>query len=308
MTVFCSANVIGQTSVYHSFPDSSFWRVDASDMDNLCGGGYCYHYYIAGDTIINSNTYRQIYRSKIVELGNPCGTWHWFLDTGYVGALRDDSIANKVFFVLPTLTSDTLLYDYNLNVGDTVKGYLAAECANIVISSKDSININGLFHKRWFFDTFCSSSFTGNFIIEGVGTEYGLIEPIPDWFQKNSAFVCLHDSAGTIFTNTNWNPYMSCQLITSINNPHESIERISFFPNPFSQQTTLQSNKALNNATLNIYNSFGQQVKTIIHISANAITLYSDNLTNGLYFIRLTQDNKVVTEDKLIICDQNVHE
>lgn len=75
------------------------------------------------------------------------------------------------------------------------------------------------------------------------------------------------------------------------------------FPNPFSTQTTIQTDILLHNATLTVYNCFGQTVREITNISGNTATLYRDNLPNGLYFIRLTQDNKQFETKKLIITD-----
>ena len=74
-------------------------------------------------------------------------------------------------------------------------------------------------------------------------------------------------------------------------------------PNPFSSLTTLQTDKIFRDATLTVYNSFGQQVKQIKNISGQTIALHRDNLSSGLYFIWLTEDNKVITTDKLVITD-----
>jgi N-acetylneuraminic acid mutarotase len=79
---------------------------------------------------------------------------------------------------------------------------------------------------------------------------------------------------------------------------------ISIYPNPFSQQTTLQTSSLLNNATLTLDNCSGQIVKQIKNINGRTITLQRDNLSSGLYFIQLTQDNKTIAFDKLIIIDQ----
>ncbi|OFX35673.1 MAG: hypothetical protein A2X08_12535 [Bacteroidetes bacterium GWA2_32_17] len=86
-------------------------------------------------------------------------------------------------------------------------------------------------------------------------------------------------------------------------NENNSENTFSLFPNPFSTQTILQTDKVFTNAILTLYNSLGQQVKQIKNISGQTITLFRDNLTSGLYFLRLTQDNKVITTDKLIISD-----
>ena len=75
------------------------------------------------------------------------------------------------------------------------------------------------------------------------------------------------------------------------------------FPNPFSTQTTLQTDILLHNATFTVYNCLGQTVREITNISGNTATFYRDNLPSGLYFIRLTQDNKQIETKKLIITD-----
>jgi hypothetical protein len=75
------------------------------------------------------------------------------------------------------------------------------------------------------------------------------------------------------------------------------------FPNPFSSYTTFETNKILINATLIIYNSFGQQVKQIKNISGRSIILERDNLPGGLYVIRLCENNKTISTKKIIITD-----
>ncbi|HQB74847.1 MAG TPA: T9SS type A sorting domain-containing protein [Bacteroidales bacterium] len=93
-------------------------------------------------------------------------------------------------------------------------------------------------------------------------------------------------------------------LLTSIDeNMSHTLGHLQIFPNPFSTQTTLQSNFPLTNATLTVYNSCGQTVKQIKNISGQTVTFSRDNLASGLYFVRLTEGNKIFT-DKLIITDR----
>ncbi len=83
---------------------------------------------------------------------------------------------------------------------------------------------------------------------------------------------------------------------------HEQ-NQLSILPNPFSTHATLQSGKFFKDATLTVYNSFGQTVKQIKNISGQTIILQRDNLPIGLYFLQLTQDNKTFITEKLIITD-----
>jgi len=85
--------------------------------------------------------------------------------------------------------------------------------------------------------------------------------------------------------------------------PLNGKEVYNFYPNPFSIQTTMQSNKPLINANITVYNAIGQQVKELKNISGQTIIFERDNLPNGFYFLRLSQDNKLIITQKLTIAD-----
>ncbi len=78
---------------------------------------------------------------------------------------------------------------------------------------------------------------------------------------------------------------------------------ISIFPNPFSTQTTVYADNMLRNATVTVYNSYGQIVKYIDPFTGHTIVLHRDNLPGGLYFLRITQDNNTLTTKKIVIED-----
>ncbi|MBP9180188.1 MAG: T9SS type A sorting domain-containing protein, partial [Bacteroidia bacterium] len=59
----------------------------------------------------------------------------------------------------------------------------------------------------------------------------------------------------------------------------------------------------LNGASLTLENQLGQKVKEMQNLKGNAITLYRDNLPCGVYFIRLTQGNKIIATQKIAITD-----
>lgn len=78
---------------------------------------------------------------------------------------------------------------------------------------------------------------------------------------------------------------------------------LNIFPNPFSSQTTLQTDNHFKNASLTVYNSFGQTVKQIKNISGRTVVISRDNLASGLYFVRMTEENKIIAIDKIVITD-----
>lgn len=96
---------------------------------------------------------------------------------------------------------------------------------------------------------------------------------------------------------------VNCPSSTDINTLNTKGQEITIFPNPFSTQTTLHTDHLFKNASLTVYNFYGQTVKQIKNISGQTVNVFRDNLPTGLYFIRLTEDNKVIAEEKLVITD-----
>lgn len=75
------------------------------------------------------------------------------------------------------------------------------------------------------------------------------------------------------------------------------------FPNPFNSFVTIQFPYPVENAEITIMNISGQEVKRMKNISGESVVLQRDKLPNGLYFIRLTQNNNTIVSDRVIIFD-----
>jgi photosystem II stability/assembly factor-like uncharacterized protein len=90
--------------------------------------------------------------------------------------------------------------------------------------------------------------------------------------------------------------------LTSVNELQNS-KNVFAYPNPFLTETTFSTNKDLTDATLVLYNSFGQEVKQIAHISGRTIILQRDHLPAGIYFIYLTENDKMIGTGKLMMQD-----
>jgi hypothetical protein len=102
-----------------------------------------------------------------------------------------------------------------------------------------------------------------------------------------------------------WNFIDDIQINTSIGviENHQN-QSVNISPNPFFTETTLRTKQFFKNATLTLYNSLGQELKQIKNIYGESFSFQRDDLQSGLYFIRLTQDNGILTMQKLIINDK----
>ncbi len=117
-------------------------------------------------------------------------------------------------------------------------------------------------------------------------------------FVNPTGYPCLH-----IQTSKGCQSQTCDTIIVNETGITESLKANSFSisPNPFSAQTSLNLKQALNHATITICNSYGQHVKELKNVSGQAITLYRDSLPIGLYFIHVSQDNKLIATGKLVI-------
>jgi len=135
-----------QTNIYHPFPDSNaVWRVN--EEKELTFPPYYqiykFQYMMFGDTLIGAYYYKKIKRE-----GDCCVPLGLYITNGYVAALRENTINKKVYVIMKDSINETLLFDFDLNIGDTLFGLYASEGASaygnnyLIVSSMDSILIN----------------------------------------------------------------------------------------------------------------------------------------------------------------------
>jgi hypothetical protein len=292
--------VYGQSSQYHFFPEASFWRVDTHCQyaQTNCNEYYYYDYHFGGDTLINGSQHKKIFRDSVVLTGiggPPCLLFPWASYSGYMGALKEDSLNNRTYFVFPGLSNDSLFYDYNLNIGDTLKGYMTGGC-NIIVTSIDSVLIGAEYRRRWNFNT-CNEG--PGYLIQGIGSDNGLLEHFNTTGFCYSQLICVKDSVGVLYNASS--SAMGCSLISTglISNNMSSV--LVIYPNPLSTETTLKTSRILNDASIQLFNAFGQQVKQLRNLSGNNFTMFRDNLQSGIYFLKLMEGNKIIANEKLVV-------
>lgn len=166
-------------------------------------------FYCSGDTLINTETYKKLMyvgntRSQIVPL-TPI--------SGYYGAVRNDVPNKKVYIFNQIDNQDLLLYNFNLNIGDsTLVGSLGGNDKE-PISSIDSVLVCSEYHKRY-------NTASGYTLIEGIGSRNGLI---PVKFGTNYGWNFGYGESGSI-------PCSECDFTASID--AYSLSHLKVFPNP----------------------------------------------------------------------------
>lgn len=204
LLVLLAARSSGQS--YHEFPDSNaVW--------NFHYGAYCFwegssdEYYsivIAGDTVINGIQYNAL-RTPYLQ-SNSVGVCGSAL-TGQ-GAFREDVAQRKVYFIPSGETTEYLLYDFTMQVGDSVKGYTQRFGQYDIVQAIDSVLVGSSYRKRWIVNNCYNIHF-----IEGIGSTFGLFNQSPGCFTDMPYYTltCFSQEGNTLFPST----VTSCDVITS---------------------------------------------------------------------------------------------
>ncbi len=76
---------------------------------------------------------------------------------------------------------------------------------------------------------------------------------------------------------------------------------INIAPNPFSSTLHIQSKSSLQQVSMIMYNSYGIPVKQLNKVSGNNFTINSTGLVNGIYYLQITENGKVIKSEKVVV-------
>ncbi len=282
-----------QTSVYHPFPDSNaVWNIHFTGSCMIGTDEEFYSIFLSGDTLINSETYHKFFTPFVQSfLSGSCTVTNL---TGYKGAIRQDTLAKKVFYIPPTSSTEQLLYDYNLQIGDTVKGFLESfALSQDTVYSIDSVLVGSNYYKRWNINT-CYNIY----IIEGIGSTYGLLQLSPGCATDfpDYSINCFEQNGITLYPGTATN----CQIITSVNSTAPISNQVKVFPNPSNGSFSVNFDQPINISEIQLTDLLGNIV--FRQPSNNQKKIDIDNLPSGTYILTVIDKENKTTNRKIISC------
>jgi hypothetical protein len=312
-TNLCSA----QFNTYHPFPDSNAaWR-ETSFWQNTTVTYNEYDYYMRGDTMVNGKKYFKLNLSggyQFTPWGPPDTTWQCY--NSLTCLIREDTLARKIYGCFPNYTKDTLLYDFNLHVGDTLPAsYIKRQFDTETVKSVDSILVGNTYRRQFIImineDTYHNYVFDS--LIEGIGSSEGLLELMYPPFESGSSMDCF-TNATTQFSygsNSPCNIFYKCPIngIANINKPAESI---TVYPNPGNGVFTIEVNpdsyrdEKLKVNSVEVYNVLGEEVYNSQFLPQTPkgamIEVNIASQPNGVYFYRVFANNgEFVGDGKVIV-------
>lgn len=268
--------------VNHAYSAGGWWPPEytseyLSMIENFCVNNE--------DTLINSTTYTKLK----------------FCDDSYRGALRDTS--GQIFFISKDSLNEMLLYDFTVNVGDTLLNIYSdwVWYDTLYVSNVESISIGGVSHKTIYLED-KNHNLLPDYWIEGIGCSAGLLAAPSENNNLSGVFSRLHcfSANDSVFNyNYSYQGSGSCHLdYLSENNFFD--EQFYIFPNPVNDVLYIQLPNPTEPFEVSIYDAFGEKVHTVKGIPDMATFSVSVvGWKQGIYFI--TVKNSLGVYSRIIV-------
>ena len=244
-------------------------------------------YGFQGDTTIYSEQWFKLYSSNDSLFQN---------NLIYRGLTRTE---NSNVLYLDTLDQLDTLYDFNLNLGDTVLFNLYGMYPEwLPVINIDSVQLNGEYYKKIKFAEPSISAFDwlNEEWIEGIGSIHGPLFPtFPVKFSEeipdSMLLTCTFSDNQQVWNHPS---YPSCYVNIVLGLETIEISNFKIYPNPFSDIVYFENSRT-ENLDLTVFNSLGQAVKWL-KITNYKETFDLSGLDDGLYLLRFNDNKKTVTQ------------
>ncbi len=291
--LFISAFQFINAQEYHPLiEEGKSWDDITCQMCGVCPNYAERYFYTGQDTLINGLLYSNIGKFNFIGFSGMETCPPYSVDTVPYTDVRfiyEDTTERKVY--LWWNNQPELLYDFSLQVGDTLFSAWAAFGGSIVVEQIDTVTLfNGEVRKRWTFDSWVELSY----YIEGIGMGTGLFGDFVQ-FEWWSELACVQLNGEQLWeANSYWS---GCYGL--VGEDEIATNTLQIYPNPAGDFIRLSTPENFNRAEVKIFNSLGQLVLVDAIQSENAVIDVSD-LERGMYFVLVTSENGILKE-KLII-------
>ena len=278
LTILMNLSLFGQDFI----SPNKQWNVRQS-------GGYGYTtevFRIQGDSLVDSLSY-----SKIWVSFDSLATFT------FKGLLREES--NVVYYIPPDL-SEGILYDFNLEIGDTtsvINIFCGNEVIPITVTNIDTVEYFGVSRKRWQLDSYGGSE---EYWVEGIGslngplyTKYWYCIVCPVW-----ELLCFHNNDTLRYIMPyETNCYQNTVGVNENNDKHD----FSIKPNPVKKGNYIyiETNSIPN--SISIYNSSGLLIKRVNKIRDKIVRIETNDLKSGMYLLTIRLNEDRIKTQKIMI-------
>ena len=266
-------------------------------MDGGFGGYATNTYKVEGDTLINQENFKILYRS------NEEFPVNW-IRHGYIQEDDNKRVYYSPFHINDTIFNEpALVYDFGVEIHDTLTitsfAYNYPNEIDIVIDAIDSILIDGEYRRK--INYVCGDwSYDDNFWIEGIGSNNGLIEPGFYCYIvcPTIELLCVKEESNVIYHNEY---YEDCYIVGV---DETAISKQQFLVYPIPAKNDIYITHRTNTGAEVIFELYNLESEVIIQkrmINFNTTAINISNLKEGLYLYRIIDNTDMVQNGKVII-------
>lgn len=296
--------------------DNAIWTIYVYGKEAGC---WNYDLFTNGDTVINNHEY--------VVLGKRGENLPWYslgIGSGYcthgIGsnglpawnsiqrkayAYREDSthkVYRRTLFGWSGDTTEVLLFDFALQVGDSLKGYFydnmfAPWGYDPTVATIDSIFIENNWRRKINFKGYNGEAGCFYFI-EGIGSNYGFIDWTDCPFFESSVELVCHTVNDSIIYPTNTFGCSNFSYITDNKELFIDAGNSFIYPNPASDYLRIDMPGNTKPTVISIYNLTGQLISKKNIVSS---TIPITELDNGMYVFVIEDRDKVLGRQRVIV-------
>lgn len=283
---FCLTQNVASAQINDYLLHNPIWR-DSSTcaVPHPCIRYEGYNFYVNGDTTWNGLVYKKIFRKGAGEYvwfsptPPQCSGTYSYVETEPSFILR--SFGKQMFIKIQSELTEQLLYDFDLDVGDTLPNTYNNLPGNIIyVTAIDSFYTPYGYRKIF---TLAGANWA-QYLIEGVGSSHGLIEPLGNFFDCGYQLLCYS------LNDTSWYPAqrISCNIPLGVEEVFD-MKPLKVSPNPFMNECTVSTEHPFRNAHLRITNALGEVVESRSGINGNSIIIRKDVLKPGVYWVNIIE-------------------
>lgn len=285
MLTFSLFTYTSNAQTYVPFPtgaDTAVWFVSSSYWVSGSGQTSYYNIVTDGDTIFDGLEYTKLYHDDN-------GTLRY-----YYAAIREE---NKIIYLrdfndntwgVNNISSDTILFDFNVQVGDTIN-WFSFGSGPMEVYSIDSVQVaDGTYRKRFSFSG--PGGFASFQVVEGIGSNLGFIH-IPLVGGGGTYTNCYFLNGDFVWTSWFGGTANDCYTSTTQLN---SNSKITVNPNPTSDNLNIEFENT-EQRELMIFNQLGQVVLNEIS-NETTVILNLEQLPKGFYVLTIRTHESIFTK------------
>lgn len=270
---------------------TSEWRIDYAQWDGTSNyvRTNAARIFVAGDTLINGNTYSRLLSTGVITTSWLGGSYDYPYENAFYGFIRTDTARTWFFYD----STEELLYDFTLQAGDTLPVTTINWSPTVIISSVDSVLVNGKYLRRFNLFDPVQSDLICHWYIEGIGSENGLISPMQMMMDNGWYFDCYAEDHVPVFPEDS-----DCILSVNAMNMEAPAGRTEVFPNPAEDFLTVRMYSPEGcEVELGILDISGRQVSGLMqHLISglNEFPVNVSSLEHGMYLLTAKPDSDIL--------------